>query len=182
MKYLRAMDGKKSNASGKKLKINEIITAKNWNPNANDPKEMGGFNFSVEDKMLRWLHRGNTLYDVEIPEDAEVILCDEEKGIYRANKIIMSNPRKITNEIVLDLYNKNTLSNKIIAQCLRTLLWRDRLEISKYIIKDRVNKDNIKEILTEYEQYAKDKNFGVDESSGDMKIIYDILKEIDKQD
>ncbi len=30
---------------------------------------MGGFNFSTEDKILRWLVRGDTLYDVIIPED-----------------------------------------------------------------------------------------------------------------
>ena len=36
---------------------------------------MGGFNFSTEDKILRWLVRGNTIYDVVILEDAEIIDC-----------------------------------------------------------------------------------------------------------
>ena len=27
----------------------------------------------VPEKIIRWLHRGDTLYDVIIPEDAEVI-------------------------------------------------------------------------------------------------------------
>ena len=177
-KYVRVMDGKKSNANGFKYKLDEINVADNWNPNADNPKEMGGFNFSTEDKILRWLHRGDTIYDVKVPDDAEVKLCDEEKGIYRSNKIIVSNPRKITDELVLELYKKNTLSDKIIAQCLKTLLWRNRLEISKYIIKDRVNKENINEILDEFEKYSIDKNFGNSISEGDTKIIYDILKEI----
>jgi hypothetical protein len=67
---------------------------------------MGGFNFSSEDKILRWLHRGDTIYDVSIPKEAEVILCDEEKGVWRANKIIVTNPQIITDEMVIDLYKK----------------------------------------------------------------------------
>ena len=67
---------------------------------------MGGFNFGSEDKILRWLHRGDTLYDVIIPEDAQVVLCNEEKGVWRANKIIVTNPRKITDEVVMELYKK----------------------------------------------------------------------------
>ena len=43
-----------------------------------------------------------------------------------------------------------TEANKIIAQCLVTLLWKKRKEISKYIINDRVNSENIDEILNEF--------------------------------
>lgn len=178
-KYLRVMDGLYSNANGFRYRLDEVNIAEIWNPNADNPKEMGGFNFSTEDKILRWLHRGDTIYDVIVPEDAEVILCDEEKSIYRANKIIVSNPRTITDELVIELYKKSTLSNKIIAQCLKTLLWKDRLEISKYIIKDMVNLDNIKEIFTEFEIYSIDRNFDNNEIEGDTKVIYDILREID---
>ena len=176
-KYVRVMDGLKSNANGFQYKLNEVNIANTWNPNTYNPKEMGGFNFSSEDKILRWLHRGDTIYDVIIPEDAEVVLCDEEKGIFRANKIIVSNPKKITDEVVLDLYNKNSLSNKIIAQCLQTLLWKDRLEFCKYIIKDKVNVDNIDEILEEFEKYTKERE-KVNPNNNDTNIIHDILKEI----
>lgn len=86
---------------------------------------MSGFNFGSEDKILRWIHRGDTIYDVIIPEDAEVIMCNEEKGIWRATKIIVTNPRPITDEVVMKLYRKTTLSNKIMAQCLQTLLWKN---------------------------------------------------------
>ena len=47
-------------------KINEINIANNWNP-TNGTNEMGGFNFSVEEKVIRWLLRGDTLFDVIIP-------------------------------------------------------------------------------------------------------------------
>ena len=174
MKFVRVMDGLKSNAGGFDYKINEVNIAKKWNPTNSDAEEMGGFNFGTEDKILRWLHRGNTIYDVIIPADAEVILVDEEKGIYRANKIIVTNPRTITDDIFLDLYKKNTLSDKIIAQCLMTLIWKNRLEISKYIIKDRVNLDNVNEILEEFVNYAGEKNLAYEST----QEIYSILKEI----
>ena len=169
------MDGLKSNAGGFNYKLDEINVADKWDPSTKEPEKMGGFNFSSEDKILRWLHRGDTIYDVIIPNDAEVILCDEEKGIYRSNKIIVTNPRIITDELILELYKKNTLSNKIIAECLVTLLWKKRKEISKYIIKDRVNLTNISEIINEFISYATEDNL----YSKSGKEIYDILKEIE---
>lgn len=76
------MFGIKSGANDNfKYKINELNVSNNWNPATNDPKEMGGFNFSTEDKILRWLVRGDTLYDVIIPDDAEVIDCPSESAL-----------------------------------------------------------------------------------------------------
>jgi len=173
-KYVKVIDGLKSNANGFEYKLNEINISQNWNPKTLDPEKMGGFNFGTEDKILRWLHRGDIIYDVIIPENAEVILCDSEKGIYIANKIIITNPRTITDDMVLELYKKTTLSNKIIAQVLVTLLWRKRKEISKYIIKDRVNLNNIDEILNEFVSYA-----GIDNLNSESgNEIYEMLQEI----
>ena len=173
-KYVKVMDGIKSNANGFEYKIDEINIADNWYSNSTNPEEMGGFNFSSEDKILRWLHRGDTIYDVVIPNDTDVINVDKEKGIYRSNKIIVTNPRKITDEMVIELYKKNTLTDKLIAQCLLTLLWKNRLEISKYIIKDRVNMNNVDEMLEEFTRYAGDKYLYLE----DAQTIYNILKEI----
>ena len=173
-KYVRVMDGLKSNAGEFEYKLDEINISNIWDTSTLEPEKMGGFNFCTEDKILRWLHKGDTIYDVIIPTDAEIILYDEEKGIYRSNKIIVTNPRPITDELVLELYNKTTLSNRIIAECLVTLLWKKRKEISKYIIKDRVNLNNIDEILKEFVRYAGEDNL----YSESGKEIYEILKEI----
>ena len=173
-KYVRVMDGLKSNAGGFEYKLDEINIAEKWNPNSLDPEEMGGFNFGTEDKILRWLHRGDTIYDVIVPDGADVYNVDEDKGVFRANKIIVTNPRKITDEMVIDLYKKSTLSDKIIAQCLLTLIWKNRIEISKYIIKDRVNLDNVNEILEEFVNYAGDKNLAYEST----QEIYNILKKL----
>ena len=105
-KYVRVMDGLKSNASGEEFKLDEVIISKIWNPKEIEPEKMGGFNFSTEDKILRYIFRGDTIYDVIIPKDAEIITVDENKGIYRANKIIVTNPRKITEDMVINIYKK----------------------------------------------------------------------------
>ena len=173
-KYVRVMDGLKSNAGGFEYKLDEVNIADKWNPNNLEAEENGGFNFGTEDKILRWLHRGDTIYDVIIPDDAEVIKVDDEKGIYRSNKIIVTNPREITDEMVIELYKKCTLSNKILAQCLLTLIWKNRLEVSKYIIKDKVDLNNVDEILGEFVNYAGAKNLAYEST----QEIYNILKEI----
>lgn len=180
-KYVRVMDGTKSNAGGFEYKIDQINIATNWNPNEVEPEKMGGFNFGSEDKILRWLHRGNTLYDVLIPEDSEVIEIDSEKGIYRSNKIIVTNPRKITDDLVRYLYKINTLSNKIIAQCLLTLLWKKRKEIAKEIIKDRINKNNIEEIKIEFQAYLSKNDFKDERLSESENEIIELLEKIEKE-
>lgn len=178
-KFVRVMDGIKSNAGGFEYNLDEINISDNWNPNEIEPDKMGGFNFGSEDKILRWLYRGDTIYDVIVPEDAEIILCNAEKGVWRANKIIVTNPRIITDEMVMELYKKTTLSNKVIAQCLQTLLWKNRIEISKYIINDRVNKENVDEFIIEFENYNKRTEiFNYNDLGKDSKIIYDMLKKI----
>ncbi len=173
-KYVRVMDGLKSNAGGFEYKLDEVNIASKWNPNTIDPEEMGGFNFSTEDKILRWLHRGDTLYDVIIPPDTEVVNVNDEKGLFRSNKIIVTNPRKITDEMVLDLYKKSKLSNKVFAQCLKPLIWKNRLEIAKYAIKDRVSKDNVNEIYEEFINAAKENT----DCSKEVQIITDMLIDI----
>lgn len=180
VKFVRVMDGIKSNAGGFEYKLNEVNIAKLWNPNVADPDKMGGFNFGTEDKILRWLHRGDTIYDVDVPEDAEMVLCDESKGIYRSNKIIVSNPQKITDDLVMELYKKTTLSNKILADCLVTLIWKDRISISKYIINDRVNKKNVDEFYSEFMEYSAKNNFDNNMLKSQYKELEDMLLEIKK--
>ena len=177
-KYVRVMDGAKSNAGGFEYKLDKVNIAKLWNPKTMEPDKMGGFNFGTEDKILRWLHRGDTIYDVDIPNDAEAILCDESKGVYRSNKIIVSNSKKITDDLVMDLYKKTTLSNKILADCLVTLIWKDRIKISKSIINDRVNKNNVDEFYTEFMNYSSKNNFENDELKAKYKELEDMLLKI----
>lgn len=181
MKYVRVMDGLKSNAGGFDYKLDELNISEKWDTSTMEPEQMGGFNFSTEDKILRWVHRGDTIYDVIVPEDAECILCDEEKGIYRANKIIVTNPRKLTEEMIKNYFEITTLPDNILAQCLHIMLWKKMPEISKYIIKSRVTQENVQVFLTEYGNYACNGDFDYDKLGENAKNIYDLLKNIDKK-
>ena len=183
-KYVRVMDGLKSNASGQEFKIDEVITSELWNPKETEPEKMGGFNFSTEDKILRYIFRGDTIYDVIIPNNAEVILVDESKGIYRANKIIVTNPRKITEDMVIDIYKKSSLPIDRYFQCIYCLLFRKYINASKYIINDIVNLDNIDEAIKEFENFASRSNgndtgiFDYNKLFPEAKEIYDLLLSI----
>ena len=185
--FVRVMDGLKSNASGQEFKLDEVITADIWNPKEIEPEKMGGFNFSTEDKILRYIFRGDTIYDVIVPEDAEMVVLDSKnapKSICRANKIIVTNPRPITEEMVIDIYKKSNLTMDRYFQCIYCLLFRKYINASKYIINDVVNKDNIEEAIKEFEAFAirsKDNGtgkFDYDKLFPEAKEIYDILKEI----
>lgn len=183
-KYVRVMDGLKSNASGQEFKLDEVITANLWNPNEVEPEKMGGFNFSTEDKILRYIFRGDTIYDVVIPNDAEVITVDENKGIYRSNKIIVTNPRTITEDMVIDIYKNSTLAIDRYFQCIYCLLFRNYINASKYIINDIVNKDNVDEAIKEFEDFNKRSEsnitgvFDYNTLWPEAKEIYDILLSI----
>ena len=187
MKYLKLMDGLKSNANGFEYKIGKVNEAEIWNPTNFDPKLMGGFNFSVENKIIRWIHRGDTIYDVEIPEGAEVIDCPSQNcphGVFRTNKIIISNPRRVTEDMVMEFYRKSDLPQKTYYQCIVVVLFKNYVNVAKQIIKDKVNKENVNDCIEEFKRFITDKHdgleheFNYEELWPEAKMIYKLLLEI----
>lgn len=182
-KYLKVMFGTTSGANKElEYKLNEVNISNNWNPNSDNPKEMGGFNFSVEDKILRWLVRGDTLYDVEIPKDAEVIDCPSESaphGVFRTNKIILSNPRLVTDEIAMQLYKKSTLPEKSYFKAMAGLCVRGHINTAKKIFEEKINSTNIDIAISEFEDFVtqEGEEFNEEILSGYCKEIYDLLKQ-----
>ena len=87
MKYVKVMF--KNKGANFEYKIGEVNIANVWNPNAKNGRDFGGFNYTTEDCILRWLHRGDTLYDVKVPENAENIKLQSATTIYRCNRIIL---------------------------------------------------------------------------------------------
>ncbi len=156
--FFNVMFGKTSGANKDlEYKLNEINVADNWNPQADNPKEMGGFNFSTEDKILRWLIRGDTLYHVEIPEDAEIIDCPSESsphGVFRSNKIILSNPTPVTDDIAMQFYLNADLPEKSYYKALIGCAIRGYRNTCLQIIKDKVNKSNIHTVLKEVDDFV----------------------------
>ena len=80
-KFVKVMFGNKG--ANFEYKIGEINVANNWNPSAKNGKDFGGFNYADENCIIRWLHRGNIIYDVEVPDDADVfeLCCDDQKKV-----------------------------------------------------------------------------------------------------
>lgn len=187
MKYLKVMFGTTSGADKNlEYKLDEVNISNNWNSKANDPKDMGGFNFSTEDKILRWLIRGDTLYDVEVPEDAEVVEVESisaPHGVFRTNKIIISNPRKVDDKIAMDLYNKSNLPEKSYYKSLAGLAIRGYINTAKKLIDERINKNNIDLVLEEINDFVTSGNSnGTAENSKEclneiLKILYSIKGE-----
>ena len=181
-KYLKVMFGTKSGASDFEYKLNEINIANVWNPNETEPDKMGGFNFSTETKILRWLVRGDTIYDIEIPEGAEVIDVPHQTtphGVFRANKIIISNPRPITDELAMQLYKVSDIPEKSYYKALAGLAIRGCIETCKLLIKERVNKNNIDLVLSEISDFTtpNDYNHGNKEVYNEVMEMLNEIKE-----
>ena len=106
MKYLKwAFGTNVAHRENQKFEIGKVITSDVWDPYNDDWDKHGGFNFTNEECALRWMSRGDTLYEVEIPSDGELVEVPNQKtpgGIYIANKIILKNPIPISNELLLD--------------------------------------------------------------------------------
>ena len=182
-KYLKVMFGTKSGANSDfEYKIGELNIADNWNPKAENPKDFGGFNFSEETKIIRWLVRGDTIYDVTIPEDAEIIDVPHPTtphGVFRTNKIIITNPRLVTDEFAMKLYKISDIPEKSYYKALAGLAIRGCINTCKLLIKERINKDNIELVLSEIADFTapNDYNCGNKEVYDEvMKILNEIKK------
>lgn len=153
IKYVKVMDGLKSNASDFEYNLNEVNISNNWNPTAKRGKNFRGFNYTTENCILRWLHRGDTIYDVEIPDDAENIKIDGATTIYRTNKIIIKNPRKINDDLALYFYKISKIPEKAYYKALGAVSIMNYKKNAYVIIKEKVNKNNITEVLEEWNDF-----------------------------
>lgn len=179
MKYLKVMFGDSSRAKdGYQYKIGEVNVASNWNPK--DLKHAGGFFFSVEDKIARWLVRGDTLYDVEIPNDGEIISIPNESapgGVFQSNKIIIKNPRKVTEEMALFFYRKSKLPEKSYFKTLAGYAIRGYLSVCQIIIEEKIHQKNIDEAIFEYEDFYQPNASKESQSYEDYQYVLRLLYE-----
>ena len=179
-KYLKVMFGNTSGADKDlKYKLNEVNVANNWNPKAKKGKDFGGFNYCTEDCILRWLHRGDTVYDVEIPADSENIRVDGATTIYRSNKIIIKNPRKVDDDLALYFYKISNIPQKSYYKVLGVVSVMNYRKTAYEIIRDRVNANNIDEVLEEYNDFISHGGKNDRKNSNKLvKEVYYLLNEI----
>lgn len=176
-KFIKVMFGNKG--VNFEYKIDKVNIADTWNPNTYDPEQMGGFNFSTEDKILRWLVRGDTIYDVIIPEDAEVIDCPSESaphGVFRSNKIVLINPRPVTDELAMKFYLKSNLPEKSYYKSLAGVAIKGYRNTSLKIIEDKINKENIDLVLSEIDDFVK--SFQSSGTAENGKEVYNEVMDI----
>ena len=178
-KYVRVMDGLKSNAGGFEYKLNEINVSDSWNPEAHSGKEFGGFNFTTESCILRWLHRGSTIYDIEIPKDAETVKIEGATILFRTNKIIVKNPRKVNDDLALHYYEISNIPEKSYYKALGAVAVMNYKKTALKILKDKVNKKNINEVLEEWNEFIDhDGKNDRKDSNETVKLVERMLLEI----
>lgn len=173
-KFVKVMFDLTSGANkGFKYKIGEVNVASNWNPDAKNGKDFGGFNYCSEECILRWLHRGDTIYDVTIPDDAENVRLDGATTIYRTNKIIISNPKKVDDELALYFYQISKIPEKSYYKALAVVSIMNYKKTAYAIFKDKINKDNIDEVLEEWNDFISHNG------KNDRKDVNGLVKEIE---
>lgn len=192
-KYCRVMFGTTSSANKDlNFKLDEINVAEVWDPLKKDPKEMGGFNFSVPEKIIRWIHRGDTIYDVILPSTAEVvdvIGSATPHGIFRSNEIILTNPRKVTDEMAMEFYKISTIPEFAYYKAIGAVSIMGYDKCAKQMLRDKVNDDNIGVVLDEWNNFTdrsdrinvnktvKDINEALLEIKNDLLITWHIDRE-----
>lgn len=177
VKFLKVMFGNKG--ANYEYEIGKVNIANNWNTTAKKGRDFGGFNYASEDCILRWLHRGDTIYDVEIPDDAENIKIDGATTIYRTNKIIIKNPRKVTDEMALHFYKISNIPEKSYYKALAAVSVMNYRKTAYTIIRDKVNKSNIDTVLEEWSDFIS--HGGKDDRKKInvlVKKVNDVLNEI----
>ena len=177
MKYVKVMFGNKG--ANFEYKIGEVNIANTWNLNAKKGRDFGGFNYTTEDCILRWLHRGDTLYDVKVPENAENIKLQSATTIYRCNKIILTNPRKVTYKMALEFYKKSNIPEKSYYKALGSVSLMNYKNTALAILKDKVNKDNIDIVLEEWNDFIQHGGDGNRYNANEtIKLINECLNKI----
>lgn len=179
-KFVKVMYGTTSGAkSDFEYKLGEVNMSNNWNPKVDSGKEFGGFNYCDEKCILRWLHRGDTIYDVEVPKDAENIKLDGATTIYRTNKIIVKNPRKVDDDLALHFYQISEIPEKSYYKALGAVAVMNYKKTALKILKDKVNKKNINEVLEEWNEFIDhDGKNDRKDSNETVKLVERILLEI----
>ena len=153
-KFVKVMYGTTSGAkSDFKYKINEVNISEHWNPAAENGKDFGGFNYCGEECILRWLHRGDTIYDVKVPNDAENIKLEGATTIYRSNKIIITNPRPMTDELALEFYKISNIPEKSYYKALGAVAIMNYKNTAMKILREKINEKNIDEALEEWNDF-----------------------------
>lgn len=181
-KYYRVIQTVKEYNDGRRFPIDEIVVSdKRVNLDATVPTEMGGFCISTYEYIFRWLIRGDTLCEVKIPEDSKIYKTVSENGIYIAEKMILTNPRKIDDNFAMELYLKSTLPENSYFKAMTACAICGYINTAIKVFEDKVNKENVDIARFEFEEFCKRRekeNFITDSLAIEtVKILYNKLNQ-----
>lgn len=182
-KYYRVIQTIKKYSDGRRFPLNEVVVADNKvNLNATDNTKMGGFCISSYEYIFRWLIRGDTLCEVKIPEDTKIYKTVSKNGIYIADKIILTNPKKIDDDFAMNLYKVSTLPEISYFKAMTACSICGYINTANQVCNDKVNKENVDIAITELEDFCKrrDDEKYIDNplAKESVQILYNRLKEI----
>lgn len=182
-KYFRVIHTVKDYSDGRRFPLDEIVVSdQKIDLNATDRTQMGGFCISTYEYIFRWLIRGDTLCEVKIPEDGKIYKTGSENGIYLAEKIILTNPRKIDDDFAMELYLNSTLPEKSYFIAMTACAICGYINTALKVCEDKVNKENVAIAIQELEGFCKrreEENYIIDPLAiENVKILYEKLKNI----
>lgn len=182
-KYFRVIHTVKDYSDGRRFPLDEIVVSdQKIDLNATDRTQMGGFCISTYEYIFRWLIRGDTLCEVKIPEDEKIYKTRSENGIYLAEKIILTNPRKINDDFAMELYLNSILPEKSYFIAMTACAICGYINTALKVCEDKVNKENVDIAIQELEGFCKrreEENYITDPLAiENVKILYEKLKNI----
>lgn len=182
-KYYRVIKTVKEYSDGRRFPIDEIVVSdKKINLDADEQRDMGGFCISTYDYIFRWLIRGDTLCEVTIPEKEKIYKTTSKNGIYIAEKIILSNPKKINDDFAMELYMSSKLPEESYFKAMTACAMCGYINTAIKVCGDKVNKENVDFAISELENFCqrrKEEDYINDFSAiENVKILYNKLKQI----
>lgn len=182
-KYYRVIQTVKEYSDGRRFPIDEIVISdKKINLDADEQRDMGGFCISTYDYIFRWLIRGDTLCEVTIPEEEKIYKTTSKNGIYIAEKIILSNPKKINDDFAMELYMNSKLPEESYFKAMTACAICGYINTAIKVCEDKVNKENVDFAISELENFCqrrKEEDYINDFSAIEsVKILYNKLKQI----
>lgn len=156
IKFYRVIQTVKEYRDGKKFPLNEIVTCeRKINLNAEEQKDMGGFCISTFDYIFRWLIRGDTLCEVIIPKTEKIYKTVSENGIYIAEKIILTNPKRIDDNFATELYLNSNLPEVSYFKAMTACAICGYINTALKVCEDKVNKTNVNIAIKELEDFCQ---------------------------
>ena len=155
-KYYRVIQTLKEYPDGRRFPIGKIVTSdKKINLNAQEQNDIGGFCISTYNYIFRWLIRGDTLCKVTIPDKEKIYKTTSKNGIYIAEKIILSEPKKINDDLAKELYMHSKLPKESYFKAMTACAICGYINTAIKVCEDKVNKENVDFAISEFESFCQ---------------------------